>query len=191
MLLRPNTWAKPAISVEEQVDRLVEKGLIVRQRQDAASILSHVSYFKFNKYIETIAESANVFSPHTLEEVVQLYHLDRMVRITLLEALLWIEAAFRANLSNIVTTEINDPFWYLDSSNFRNESIFKKTLEEVEGDLIKAWMRKQPQGTRIPSDLEALPAWEMVESVSFGKLSKLFSNLKRVAFIEKVNTAVD
>ena len=87
MLFRPTVWTESAITIENQVDKLIEKGLVVKERQNAISTLSHISYFKFNKYIRAIAESDNDYSGHSFDDVVRYYSLDRMARTALLEAL--------------------------------------------------------------------------------------------------------
>ncbi len=77
-------------------------------------------------------------------------------------------------------------FWYLDSANFLDKNLFAGTLNELENDLKKNWLGKQSKRILRPGNVVAHPAWEIVEAVSSGKLSKVFSNLKKVKFIDKV-----
>ncbi len=186
VIQKPPKWEKPPTSIGTQIELLKKKGLSVDGEDEAGNFLSRVNYCRAKEYAKTLAGSNGDLSGITLRQLEEFYGLDRNARTSILAALSEVEVFFRTELAYIVSTDTNDPFWYLEPANFLNKDLFAKTLDELECDLKKNWVGKQPNGTSWPRNVVALPAWEMVEVVSFGKLSKIFSNLKKVKFIGKV-----
>lgn len=186
VIQKPPKWEKPPTSIDTQIELLKKKGLSVGDEGEAGNFLSRVNYCRAKEYAKTLAGLNGDLSGITFRQLEEFYGLDRNARTSILAALSEVEVFFRTELAYIVSTDTNDPFWYLDAANFLDKDLFMGTLDELESDLKKNWAGKQSKRTSWPSDIAALPAWEMVEVVSFGKLSKIFSNLKKVKFIGKV-----
>jgi abortive infection bacteriophage resistance protein len=43
-------YSKPALSVEQQVEQLINRGMNVENRKKALHLLEHISYFRFSAY---------------------------------------------------------------------------------------------------------------------------------------------
>ena len=54
-LLEPYT--KPALTIEQQADRLIERGLVVSNRSELEQFLSNVSYYRLTAYLFPFKEN--------------------------------------------------------------------------------------------------------------------------------------
>lgn len=45
------TYSKPALTIEQQIDLLEQRGLIIADRERAARHLRNVSYYRISAYI--------------------------------------------------------------------------------------------------------------------------------------------
>lgn len=186
MINNPSPWNKPPTDVNRQIELLKERNLEITDDAKAKNFLFRVNYCRTCRYTSTLSGKENDFSGVSFEQLNEFYSLDRRARSSILSALSGVEVFFRTELAYIVSIGTNDPFWYLKPDNFLDKCRFDETIGDVESDLKKNWLGKKGKGSSWPDDIEALPAWEMVEVVSFGKLSKMFSNLKKVTYIDKV-----
>lgn len=186
MIRRPSTWAKPATNVATQVSILERRNMTVADKNAAENFLLRVNYYRFCHYANSLVPVENDFTGLTFEDVVTFYNLDRELRSILMEALSWAEVSFRTAFAYIVSNDKNDPFFYLDSSNFRNSSFHSQTLNECEKDFKNAGIKVLGLDASGNNIYEAPPAWKMVEIVSFGKISKLFCNIDKVKYLDKV-----
>lgn len=186
MIRKPSTWAKPATTVTTQVSILESRNMTVADKNEAENILRRVNYYRFCHYANSLVSVKDDFTGLTFEDVVALYNLDRELRSILMEALSWAEVSFRTAFAYIVSNDKQDPFFYLDSSNFKNSSFHTQTLVECEKDFKNAGITVIGQDANGKDIYEAPPAWKMVEIVSFGKISKLFCNIDKVKYLDKV-----
>ena len=171
MIRKPSNWAKPATTAATQVFILESRNMTVADKNAAENFLRRVNYYRFCHYANSLVPVADDFTGITFEEVVSFYNLDRELRSILMEGLSWAEVSFRTAFAYIVSNDKQDPFFYLDSSNFRNSSFHSQTLLECEKDFKNAGIRVVGQDANGKDIYEAPPAWKMVEIVSFGKIS--------------------
>lgn len=186
MIQQPSNWAKPATNVTTQVSILESRNMTVANKNAAENILLRVNYYRFCHYANSLVPVANDFTGLSFEDVVTFYNYDRELRSILMEALSWAEVSFRTSFAYIVSNDKQDPFFYLDSSNFKNSSFHTQTLIECEKDFKNAGISILGQDSNGNNIYEAPPAWKMVEIVSFGKISKLFCNLDKIKYLDKV-----
>lgn len=186
MIQKPLTWAKPATDVTTQVSILESRNMTFADKSKAENILRRVNYYRFCLYANSLVPVKDDFTSLSFEDVAVFYNLDRELRSILMEALSWAEVSFRTVFAYTVSNDKQDPFFYLDSSNFRNSSFHAKALMECEKDFKNAGITVIGQDANGKDIYEAPPAWKMVEIVSFGKISKLFCNIDKVKYLDKV-----
>ena len=63
MLFR--SYCKPALTLDEQIDLLTTRGLIVPDRDKARHYPRYVGYNRLSGYFLTLQQRCNVVSPHT------------------------------------------------------------------------------------------------------------------------------
>lgn len=186
MIQKPSDWDRPATSVSEQVRILESRNMTFADKSKAENILRRVNYFRFCRYANSLVTVQNDYTNLSFDEAYSFYCIDRELRSVLMESLSWAEVSFRTAFAYIVSNDKQDPFFYLDSSNFRNRNFHAKSLFEVEKDFKNAGIRVIGQDSDGNNIYEAPPAWQMVEIVSFGKVSKLFCNIDKVKYLDKI-----
>lgn len=179
-------YSKSALSVEEQLKRLADQGLIVDDLCLAAEILSTVSFYRFSGYLlpfknnHTLQSRRSFENGTTFDRVWQLYQFDRELRLLVLDAIEKIEVAFRTSLVNVTSTQIN-PFWYADRNHHRNFNYFNSILKNVNAvirEKQEPFLRHYYENYDTPP---YPPIWMMAETISFGQCTKLFTNIKTKA----------
>lgn len=87
-------YTKPHLSFEEQAERLIQRGLIVRDKQRFIQILSQVSYYRLSAYWYPFRErdeqgkTKETLCPEiTLERVWDHYRFDRRLRVLFVDAI--------------------------------------------------------------------------------------------------------
>lgn len=169
---------KPFLTIEEQIKRLKERGLIISDENKAACFLESVNYYRFSGYTLTFRTKDIFNNPVSFEHVCQVYKLDSALRGLLLYMLDHVEIAFRTHIAYHHAQKYN-PLGYLDVANFDtpkyHQEFIDKFTEDIENgkkleELIVAHHIDKYEGK--------FPIWVAVELLSFGKLSKLYKNMR-------------
>lgn len=174
-------FEKKPITIEEQIDQLTKRGLIIKNRTLAAHHLSHISYYRLGEYWYSMQSDKvqHIFKENSkFEDVIALYCFDGELKILLFDIIEKIEISLRTKLIYHLSHEIN-PWWFQNFDLFNDSKALVKTLSSLEEELertkddsIKNHYRKHKDDLRFP------PAWKSLEQTSFGALSKLYGNLK-------------
>ncbi|HLR36649.1 MAG TPA: Abi family protein [Chitinophagaceae bacterium] len=95
-------YKKPAISLQEQIEKLKAKGLEIENNERTLNFLSNISYYRLRAYTYPFQNNGNPTRPFTqeisLEEIVQLYVFDRRLRSLVFKAIGSIEISFRTQI---------------------------------------------------------------------------------------------
>jgi len=93
---------KKPLTFEEQVTRLIEHGMIIRSKREAATFLSNVNYYRFTGYaLQFRADNGQDYQEGTSFDTVRnIYLFDQELRGILRDALDVAEAFFRTKISN-------------------------------------------------------------------------------------------
>ena len=101
-MLPPSTYAKPALTFEQQLAYLQARGLAVGAHADAITALASISYYRLSGYwypMRRRAPDGKVSSEFetgaTFEAVMNLYEFDRRLRLLVLDALERVEVSLR------------------------------------------------------------------------------------------------
>lgn len=174
-------FTKPAITIEQQIAKLKQRGLTISNHALATSYLSHISYYRLGEYWHAMQsdKELHVFKPNSkFTDVIALYNFDAELRILLFDVIEKIEISLRTKLIYHLSHEI-DPWWFQNFTLFNDSMALVETLSNLEKELsrtkdvtIKNHKKKHKDDLRFP------PAWKSLEQTSFGALSKLYGNLK-------------
>ena len=172
---------KTALTIEDQIEKLKNRGLEIYPEDNAAHYLSHISYYRLGEYWHTMQEDKqeHIFKPQSrFSDVISLYMFDRELRLLLFDVIEKIEISLRTKIIYHLSHEI-DPWWFQNFNLFIDSKALVKTLSNLEEELarskditIKNHFKKYKDDLRFP------PAWKSLEQTSFGALSKLYGNLK-------------
>lgn len=185
------TFDKPALSLDEQIDLLISRGLIVSCRETVKQYLQFIGYYRFAGYWFPFQEESVLVGTNdhkfkagtTFDQILEHYTFDRKLRVLLIDAIERIEVAFRTTLSNTMCLN-HGPHWYLDESLFLVDQYFshERFLEKLDRYLkdnknlpfLQHYVTKYNPPSRPPS-------WMMMEILPIGSISFVYQKLKHQA----------
>ena len=171
---------KKATTIHEQIVQLQARGLTITDENQAAHFLSNISYYRLEGYWWPMQsdKTNHGFKPNSrFEDVIALYNFDRELRLLVFDVIERIEIGFRSKVIYSLSHDI-DPWWFEDPANFKDAVAHAKSLILIDNELkqsreifLTEHYLKYHKDTRRP------PSWKTFEVVSFGTISKLYSNL--------------
>lgn len=174
-------YSKETYTIDQHIEQLKHRGLIIDDTALAKHYLQHVSYYRLAGYWWPMQEDKekHIFKAGSrFEDVIHLYNFDRELRILLFDVIEKIEISLRTKLIYHLSHEFGS-WWFQDTTLFQDTQALIKTLaslqEEIERSkdtFIKEHKKKYKDDLRFP------PVWKTLELTSFGALSKLYGNLK-------------
>lgn len=165
---------KPFKTIHSQLDILKERGLVVRNKNEAEFILTQLNYYRLSGYTLTLRKNDTFYTGITFDDVLQIYNFDKELKAFLLLLLEDIEIALRTHIGYVIGQI--DPLGYLNPENFASDIHFSDFSREIspalEDNRNEAFIKhhQSKYGNMLPS-------WVLVETLSFGTLSRLFSSL--------------
>lgn len=199
---RPSqAYDKPPLNEAQLLKQLVDRGLLVPDRDRAARYLRHIGYYRLSPYMRPLQDNGtdHRFRKGTqFDDVLHLYVFDRSLRLLVMDALERVEVAVRAAISNAMSLkdkdkDKGDAFWYLDPQNFDGEIHFGETLAVIARETRQQKQRSQRKtqehtdGLHFPDALthyvstystpETPPSWVSIELLTLGNLLHLYRAL--------------
>lgn len=172
-------YNKPAITYAAQVRKLKDRGLIINDEDLALHKLQHYNYYRLGAYwlpFESDHQTHQFKTGTKFEDVLRLYNFDRLLRLTVLDAIERVEVSVRAQWAHKLG-HLHGSHAHLDASiskNTRlwnqNKAALKKEVDRSDEVFIKHLKRTYNE--------ELPPTWAACEVMSLGLLSKWYSNLK-------------
>jgi abortive infection bacteriophage resistance protein len=171
------SYQKPHLSYEQQIELLKSRNLIINDEKYALQKLQHINYYRLSAYFLPFYTNNNSFKENTtFEQIIELYHFDKELRILTFSAIEKIEIFLRTSIAYNFSKEYK-PFGYMEKMNFccreedfdwLYEDIHKESKRSKET-FVKHFKEKYSENY--------LPIWMVVEIISFGTLSKLYTML--------------
>jgi len=180
--MKKDKFCKIPKSVDEQLELLKERGMIIEDEVKALFLLEKISYFRlsgywFNYYIN---RDEKVFSKSiTFGEAFNIYLFDKDLRKIILSELEKIEIAVRAEVVNTLSMKYMYPFWFSDLNLFKDKPKQVLLIDRLKDDFNRSDELFVESFKNKYSD-EIPPSWIILEITSFGTLSKIFKNLNNV-----------
>jgi abortive infection bacteriophage resistance protein len=170
---------KPALTIEEQVNKLKERGLIIPDEPYAQSVLSRINYYRFTGYLlpYKVIDTDTYISGTSFEQAYNLYEFDTKLRQLLMNLSEYIEISMRTYLSYHLALKY-DPECYRnkDHFNFKDEKTYKIFIDKIDRELLNS---KELYVSHYRNKYNGrFPIWLAVEAMSFANLSILYANLK-------------
>ena len=174
----PKKW----LSFEDQLDLLVERGLIIKNKKFALPYLESIGYYRLSGYWYPFKEKIatgkllNKFISNSyFQDILDLYIFDKRLRLLALDALERIEIAIRVDISYLLGEK--------ESLAHTNSAKFDKSFRHEE------WLSRYKKLLSQSNKLEfiihhnqyyggKLPIWVATEIMDFGSLSRLYAGMK-------------
>jgi len=178
-----NGYSKEHKTFDEQLKILHARGLIVSNDKYAITKLQHINYYRLSAYFLPLqhkksSENKNQFLPNTtFEDIIKLYYFDTELRKIVFEAIEAIEIYFRTQIAYYHAQQYK-PYGYLDQENFKtDQEFYSKIIDTLKEEAYRANEEFIPH-FEAKYQTTDLPIWTLVEVISFGTLSKIYSILK-------------
>ena len=174
-------------TLEEQLSILKNRGMKFHDEQLARTYLTRVSYFRMKYFwIDLIDENSDEFKDNVyFEDVIERYEFDKSLREILFNAIETLEAGLRARIISTLSLATGTGLWYLDDSLFENKDYHEDFVLDLKyefGRSTDPFARNFiSENTRWEEDSLAgdnPDAWMIIETATFGTLSKMYKNLK-------------
>ena len=186
-----NQRAKNWKSIDEQIEIIRSRGMIIDDKQHAAHFLQRVGYYRLSGYWYPFRQfndgnRANEFTKDSkFEDVIALYLFDRKLRLLALDAIERIELALQVEIAHLlgerdIFAHENPAQLHGNFSRKRNpndQSNHEKWLKDY-NKLVQRSRRKPFVDHNIKT-YGKLPIWVAIEIFDFSTLSKLYSGLKQ------------
>lgn len=191
---------KESLSVEEQLNLLIERGLIVEDYCSAINILKRIGYYHLSSYMRNfqITENHKFITNTTFSDIINLYNFDKELRHITFNSIEKIEIAYRAAISNIMC-KLENSHWFYNAQYFISTDEQKDIIELISREIKK---KKKEEKNTTTSELEnnkrklkyaetfiakyyekydspeLPPFWMVLETFSLGSLNRLYYSLK-------------
>lgn len=176
-------YAKPWLSIPDQIQKLKAHGLLINDEAAAGLFLEHINYYRFSGYALVFQSSPHCFHPGTtFDQIRSAYEFDRTLRDLVTEALETIELDLRTVVAYSFG-QFHGAFGHTAPSNFYHR--FDKRSGHAE------WLEKLRTEINRSSELfighfrntykeyPDLPIWVATEIMSFGALSRMVAGMER------------
>ncbi len=183
------TYNKPALTFSEQADLLIARGVACTDKNKLIESLRHYNYYRLSGYCLAFEQERHCFLPGvTFEDIADAYEFDRKLRKIIMESLELVEIQMRTSIAYLLSSKYG-PFAHecidnlkINEANFKEwQELINQTAENSKELFVKHFRNKYSQ-------FPQLPIWVLVEILSFGSLSHLFSYLKPIDRKELVKT---
>ena len=200
---------KPAITPEQQLALLEDRGLNILDRPRALAFLQSVSFFRLTPYMRPFQVNArhNFIAGTGFRQLTEIYDFDRRLRLLVMDAIERAEVAIRGHISNHMGTRYGS-HWYLDAMHFKKRDqhnrllgeVRRKQENELQGyhrecgridklntsserkDKLKLKRQQESYARHYALSYQApelMPNWAMVEEITLGTLSHIYKNLSK------------
>ena len=175
---------KYATTIEEQIEKMKDRGLLFDDENKAKEVLLDIGYFRFGSYLfpfeltypDKKDRTHKLKTPTHFEDALALYYFDSDLRMLLLRYITRIEINLRTYITYFVSNRYKEnPCWFADDSVMSHEFV-----DSFDTEIYTEKFRKHPvisdHHKKYPEDVYA-PAWKTVEHMTFGAVFQLFLNI--------------
>ena len=170
-------------TLDEQVNIMTNKGLIINDIDKAKDILFRENYFFINGYRSLFyTKDRRFIEGTTFEELYSLFLFDRNIRNILFKYIL----VFENNIKSIISYQLSKKYGYkekeyLNPKNFNQDIKERRRVEDVINKMnrqIRINGEKHTATFHYITKYHYIPLWILVKVLSFGLINELFGILK-------------
>ena len=171
---------KPVLNLDEKIELLKQRWLIIKNVDMAKDKLKHIGYFRLSWYFKFFQDlETDIFNEWTtFDDVIYLYNFDSELRIFTMDMIEKIEISLKANINDYMTEKYGI-FWYLDTDLFNKDiknwaDIYDKLINRINEIVEK---KKSPFVEKYfeKYDEKNLPSWMLFEELTIWNVSNIFN----------------
>lgn len=176
-------YVKPAITIQDQLNKLATRGLVIADQASALAKLQSISYYRLSGYCypfrirdNTGQVQDNFVTGATFEQVIELYEFDRHLRLLILDAIERVEVAIRTQLTYTFACTYG-PFGHTNAANFHPGFKHAACLADIEKETLRSGDEFIRHYSSKYDGYPTIPLWMLTEVMSLGGLSHLYKGL--------------
>lgn len=183
---------KPAHTIDQHLELLRQRGLVIADEGFARRYLANISYYRLSAYTRPFyvpREQIHRFLPDTtFEQVLALYIFDRELRLLLLDAIERIEVALRAQMTNTLA-ERHGAHGYTDPSIFDDRYDHAWLMEKLENAVEAPDVERfvEHYRSKYGAMPKQPPIWMAMELLTFKEVSRLFGALRHKPDTQRIS----
>ncbi len=170
---------KPPLSFHDQLEKLLDRGMIVGDLNSAEEFLQSHNYYHLNKYFHEFMDSNENYSQGTTFEYIEfIYENDTWLRNQLFSLIEPFELKAKTIVANYLSLKYGSDVFYIYGI-YQDINAWQNTmnivLHEIKRDPtnpVVSWHLKQYDGM--------FPMWVLIEFFTLGSLSRFFGNLNNI-----------
>lgn len=168
---------KESKTIEEQLEILEKRGLIIENRDRAIETLRNVNYYTLTGYLFPFKKS-NIYQKGTsMNLAIRLYHFDNEIRNVLTALMVEAEEKLNTRIAyNIAIAHSDDPLIYTDVNYFKNANDHSRFMADFQSNVGNN--REVPfVKHHIQKYRSQFPIWVAVNLFTLGNLKYLYKNI--------------
>lgn len=175
-------YTKKPLTLDEQVARLKQRGLVFDDESEAIAYLFNISYYRLRAYTYPFQENGEGVEHNFtrkdihFKDIIDLYCFDRRLRSLIFNAIEKIEVAVRTKIIQIYAESTYNSHWYDNESLYRFD--YEDLMKHIEADVNRSNEDFIKHYNSKYNNPPMPPSWMALEVVSFATLSRLFKSLK-------------
>lgn len=182
---------KPFKDINEQIEILKNRGLVISDIQKAKEILFTLSYYDLTNGYKEVFMNNDVFKEGTsIEYIYQFSRFDRSIQNILFEYSVIVETSFKTALAYVISKNYgvieNE---YLNPDNFlrSNHSKTKQLIDSIKKIYSKPSLYVQEPTRHYKETKNHIPPWILFKNITFDQATKLYKLLKSSDKLEVCN----
>jgi len=168
---------KPFLTIDEQINLLKSRGLIIKDIDEARNALEYHNYYRLSGYSLTLRKNDKFYEGVAFSDLLQIYNFDNELKSIILDALAEIEINLKTHIGYVLG-ELTDPLGYMDAKYYESNGKYEKFKNEFE-EALSDNKHEVFVKHHIDEHDSEFPIWVAVEVLSFGSVSKFFKSLRQ------------
>ena len=168
-------FTKPPLTVDQQAELLISRGLVAEKADLVARLIS-VSYYRLCGYWYPFKRADDSFVPGTtLELVWRRYTFDRQFRLLVMDAIERVEITIRTRLAYELTHRFG-AFAQLDNRSFPGIPAIEhqRLLDDLHENAIRSREAFVAHFRSVYDEFPDLPLWAAAETMTFGQMLTMY-----------------
>ena len=179
-------YAKLALSVDDQIALLTQRGMVFDDVAAARHTLAHINYYRLRAYWLPFEAPAggttavdHAFAAGTrFDTVLAYYAFDQRLKLLLMDAIERVEIAMRTRWAHVLSMRYGSHA-YLDPALFANHSHHAKCLQSLQDEVNRSHETFIKHYLSTYTNPAMPPIWAVCEVLTLGQLSQWLGALKR------------
>jgi abortive infection bacteriophage resistance protein len=176
-------FSKPALTLDQQIDLLRARGMLISDLAQAKQHLSHINYYRLRAYWLPLehadpGDGRHAFKPNSeFSSVLACYSFDRALRLLLMDAIERIEISLRTRFAQVLSLRYG-PFAHEESAHFKQHPLWQKSRDELSKEYARSRETFAEHYRNQYPHLPSPPLWVACELMTLGHLSRWLQNLR-------------